>query len=212
MRKVGACQVSHRWTYSTGRVAGRGHRKIPWFSGLPLISEPEPRFSAPWALRVAAAALPHPSVPWVRALQTAAQNLVTAHPGGAGSGKETPQVERMLSSIMTGPVSPRLVPGSGEPGRPRLRAYFPGKLPNQIREGRVSTGYIVRRMQSRNVYVCICVFCLWYMRFNSALCRVDKHPAPELCPYKCIKGVKLPLGEKAQDPRQVAQSFLELQH
>lgn len=46
MGKVRACPVSHPWTWSTGRVAGRAHRKILWFSGLSLILEPGPRFSS----------------------------------------------------------------------------------------------------------------------------------------------------------------------
>lgn len=53
------------------------------------------------------AALPFPSSPWVRrALRAAAQSLVTSHPDGAGFGKEMPQVETMLSFLMTEPVSP----------------------------------------------------------------------------------------------------------
>ncbi|MEJ1274623.1 hypothetical protein NN561_005511 [Cricetulus griseus] len=138
VRKVGVCQVSRPWTWSTGRIAGRAHRKILWFSGLRLILEPEPRFSPPWPLLVCRRCPPTPCSPLGRrALQTAAQSLVTSHPDGAGSGKETPQVERTLNSNMTGPVSP---PWSlaREPRRPRLRAYFPGKPPNQILDGRVS--------------------------------------------------------------------------
>lgn len=37
--------------WSAGRVAGRAHRKILWFSGLPLILEAEPGFSSSWSLR-----------------------------------------------------------------------------------------------------------------------------------------------------------------
>lgn len=131
MGKVRACPVSHPWTWSTGRVAGRAHRKILWFSGLSLILEPGPGFSSlsdlcgpPTPFRPLGPPRPPDSCPEF------------SHVPPRWRGVWEGNAFRMLSSIMTGPVSPA-ASLAREPWRPRLRAYFPGKLSNQILEGRV---------------------------------------------------------------------------